>query len=118
MELPLIFVIIVDPNETSMAQFTGWDTEKTTLLYYQKAWRGIPTPYQGLKFWFTMLNDLPIPAHECTCKFPFSGGGTVAFSALQFARYIKADPIILVGQDFAFLDGATHAAGTDYNYFL
>ena len=110
------FVIVVDPNETSMVQFIGWDTEKTTLLYYQKAWRGIPAAHQGLKFWFTLLNDLPIPAHESTCKFPFSGGGTVAFSALQFARYVKSDPIILVGQDFAFLDGATHATGTDHNY--
>lgn len=108
-------VIAVDPYETSMAQFEGWNTEQSALLYYQKAWRDIPAAYQGLKFWFTLQDESPIPAHESVCNSNFAGGGTVAFSALQFARYIKSDPIILVGQDFAFLNGFTHAIGTDYN---
>lgn len=109
------FVIAVDPYETSMAQFEGWDTKQTALLYYQKAWRGIPASHQGYKFWFTLEGESPIPLHNSLFNSQFNGGGTVAFSALQFARYVKSDPIVLVGQDFAFLNGFTHAFGTDYN---
>ncbi len=109
------FVMAIDPYGANMAHFEGWDTKSAALLYYQKVWRGIPAMYEGLKFWFTMQGEADIPLIRPFPKGQFNGGGTVAFSALQFARYIKADPIIFVGQDFAFLDGATHAAGTDYN---
>lgn len=36
----------------------------------------------------------------------------MAFSALQLAHYLGANPIIFVGQDFAFRGGHTHAGGS------
>ncbi len=41
-------------------------------------------------------------------------GGSVAHVALDFAMKAGANPIILIGQDLAFTDRRTHAAGTVY----
>ncbi len=105
------FVISIDPFKENMFHFADWDTSQTTLLYYHRVWRGIPPAYQGPKFWFITRDEVDIPLSEMRDKKKFTLGGTVAFSALQFALYVKADPIILVGQDFAFHHGRTHADG-------
>lgn len=109
------FVISVDPYCANMAHFLEWDTSKVPLIYYQGVWRGIPANYQGPKFWFTMKNESPIPLRSEFIKSIFFEGGTVAFSALQFANFVKASPIIFVGQDMSFNRGRTHAEGIAYN---
>lgn len=42
----------------------------------------------------------------------FGTGGSVATLALSLASYFGCDPIIFAGQDLAYVDGRTHAAGT------
>ncbi|WP_422446922.1 motility associated factor glycosyltransferase family protein [Thermoanaerobacterium sp. DL9XJH110] len=41
-------------------------------------------------------------------------GGSVACLAFDLARRAGANPVIFIGQDLAFTDGKTHAAGTVY----
>lgn len=105
------FVITVDPYAENEAHFAGWNTAKSALIYYQQVWRGIPANYQGPRFWFTMEDEPLIPLMPALRINHFNCGGTVAFAALQFAHYVKADPIIFSGLDFAFRGGRTHAVG-------
>lgn len=109
------FVIAIDPYYENMAHFEGWDTTQAALLYYHNVWRGIPANYKGAKFWFTLQDEMPIPLQSDCRDSIFIAGGTVAFSALQFARHVKASPVILVGQDMSFYQGRTHAEGVEYN---
>jgi hypothetical protein len=64
---------------------------------------------------FRMHDEPPLPLLDSTGPSSFSRGGTVAFSALQLAHLLGADPIVFVGQDFAFAEGRTHAEGAIYN---
>lgn len=42
---------------------------------------------------------------------PLSTGGSVATAAFSFARWIDADPVIMIGVDLSYPDGACYAAG-------
>lgn len=109
------FVIAVDPFAATERYCDGWDSGNVPLLYYQQIWRGILAKHRGPKFWFTMSDENPLPFVPDNHRGDFKPGFTVAFSALQFAQYIKANPIIFMGQDFAFPDGHTHVSGAAYD---
>ncbi len=104
-------IVSLDPFKANMRHFQGWDTRRIPLLYYHRMWRGLLSGYRGPTFWFTMDDEPAVPLTNIPRSTEFWRGGTVSFSALQVAHYLKADPIILVGLDFAFYDGQTHAQG-------
>jgi hypothetical protein len=104
-------VVSLDPYEANLAHFKGWDTTDVPLVYYHRINRGIPALYSGPKFFFVMQDEPPIPMSRSAEKSDFWRGGSVAFSALQLAHHLEANPIIFVGQDFAFAGGHTHARG-------
>ncbi|MBW2348225.1 MAG: DUF115 domain-containing protein [Deltaproteobacteria bacterium] len=107
-------VVSIDPNEANMAHFEGWDTAASPLVYYHRIWRGVLSVYKGGKFWFTM-EDEPLPPHAGHVgRAPFRRGGSVTFTALQLAHYMKARIVALVGVDLAFHGGRTHAEGAAY----
>ncbi len=108
-------VISTDPYQLNSLHFEGWDGAEVPLVYYHWIWRGIPASYTGPKFYFIMKDDPPIPLAAALERPDFRQGGSVAFSALQIAHYLEANPIVFVGQDFAFADGHTHAEGTLVN---
>jgi hypothetical protein len=105
-------VVSVDPYEPNLEHFKGWDTSGVPLVYYHRIHRGIPASYSGPRFYFVMKEDSPIPLGNSQENSDFCHGGSVAFSALQLAHYLGANPIIFVGQDFAFRGGHTHAEGS------
>jgi uncharacterized Rossmann fold enzyme len=105
-------VISMDPYPANLAHFQGWDTPGVPLVYYHQIYRKILEVYAGPLFFFTMQDDPPLPARATLQKSDFRQGGSVAFSALQLAHAMKADPVIFVGQDFAFPGNHTHARGT------
>ncbi|MBW1695380.1 MAG: motility associated factor glycosyltransferase family protein [Deltaproteobacteria bacterium] len=105
------FIVSVDPFKLNMKHFIGLDTEKISLIYYHRLWRGVLSDFRGPRFWFIMNDEPPIPLAGIPESTEFWRGGTVAFSALQFAHYLKADPIIFVGLDLALHNGNTHAQG-------
>jgi hypothetical protein len=108
-------VISVDPYAPNLAHFGGWTTEGVPLVYYHRIFRDIPQAYGGPLVRFVMQDEPVLPLMPARDRAPFRRGGTVAFSALQLAHHLGANPIVFVGQDFAFGDGRTHADGALYN---
>lgn len=104
-------VVTVDPFDANLAHFSGWDSTGIPLVYYQRAFRGVPASYRGPLCAFTMRDERPLPLRADARPCSFFPGGTVAFSALQLAHHMGANPIVFVGQDFSFADGRTHADG-------
>ncbi len=104
-------VVSTDPYEANLSHFQGWDTAGIPLVYHHQIYRGIPASYAGPKFCLLMQDDPQVPLKKSQEISNFRQGGSVAFSALQLAHYMDANPIIFIGQDFAFADGHTHADG-------
>jgi hypothetical protein len=104
-------ILSVDPYEPNMAHFKGWDPAGFPLVYYHRINRGILPLCTGPKCFFVMQDEPPLPLSGPGEKSSFWQGGSVAFSALQLAHYLETNPIVFVGQDFAFPGGHTHAAG-------
>lgn len=104
-------VVSMDPYEPNVAHFKGWETADIPLVCPPRIHRDILAAYAGPKFIFSLQEDPPIPLSHQAGESEFWQGGSVAFSALQLAHYLEANPVILVGQDFAFSDGHTHADG-------
>lgn len=111
-KVPPDLIISVDPYEENVAHFTGWDLAGMPLVYYHRIHRGIPPLFSGPKCFFVMQGEPPIPLTVAGEKSQFWQGGSVAFSALQLAHHLEANPIVFVGQDFAFPGGHTHATGS------
>jgi hypothetical protein len=105
-------VISMDPYEPNLAHFRGWETAGMPLVCPPRIHWRILSEYAGPKFIFRLQEDPPIPLSRFPEKSDFWQGGSVAFSALQLAHYLEANPIIFVGQDFAFAGGHTHAEGS------
>jgi hypothetical protein len=106
-------VISVDPYAFNLGHFVGWDTTRTPLVYYHRLHHAILPVYAGPLCTFVMHDESPLPL-LAEPRAPFHRGGTVAFSALQLGHYLHANPIVFVGQDFAFAGGRTHAKGAIY----
>jgi hypothetical protein len=106
-------VISVDPYAFNLGHFVGWETSGTPLVYYHRLHHAILPVYAGPICSFVMHDESPLPLLS-EPRAPFHRGGTVAFSALQLAHYMHANPIVFVGQDFAFAGGRTHAKGAIY----
>lgn len=104
-------VVTVDPFEPNQAHFTGWDSTGIPLVFYQRTFRAIPATYRGPLCAFSMRDERPLPLRADARPGSFFPGGTVAFSALQLAHHMGANPVTLVGQDFSFAAGRTHADG-------
>lgn len=104
-------VVTVDPFEPNAAHFAGWDSTGVPLVYYHRTFRAIPANYRGPLCAFSMRDERPLPLRADARPGSFFPGGTVAFSALQLAHHMGANPVIFVGQDFSFAAGRTHAEG-------
>jgi len=109
-------VVSMDPFEANLAHFRGWDGSAVPLIYHHQINRDILASYPGPRFFFMMQDDPPLPLRGSLDKSGFRQGGSVAFSALQLAHYLGANPIIFVGQDFAFCGGHTHAGGSIFDH--
>jgi hypothetical protein len=114
-EIPPDLVISFDPYRANLAHFQGWDTSTVPLVYYHQTYREVVDSYSGPRFYFLMQEDPPLPLMNAGEKSLFRQGGSVSFSALQLAHYLNANPIIFVGQDFAFPGNHTHAPGAGAN---
>ena len=105
-------VVSIDPFAANAEHFKNWDTTEVPLVYYHRIHRDILASYAGPRFYFVAQDDPPLPLCGPAGDSAFLQGGSVAFSALQVAQHLGANPIIFVGQDFAFAGGHTHASGS------
>jgi hypothetical protein len=108
-------VVSIDPFAANAEHFKNWDTTEVPLVYYHRIHRDILASYAGPRFYFVAQDDPPLPLCGSAGDSAFLQGGSVAFSALQVAHHLGANPIIFVGQDFAFAEGHTHASGSVAN---
>lgn len=107
-------VVTVDPFPENVAHFVPWSSVALPLVYYQRTCHTIFEWYAGPVCAFSMREEAPLPLKADARPSIFFPGGSVAFSALQLAHHMGGNPVVLVGQDFAFADGRTHASGVDY----
>jgi hypothetical protein len=104
--------VSIDPYDENRAHFEGWDATGVPLVYHHMVNRQVLATYPGPRFFFVTRDDPPVPLRPSKEASAFVGGGTVSFSALQVAHVLGANPVILLGQDFAFASGHTHAEGS------
>ena len=107
-------VVTVDPFPENLAHFVPWAGVPVPLVYYQRAFHRILDFHHGPQCAFSMRDEASLPLKRDSRPSIFFPGGSVAFSALQLAHHMGGHPVVLVGQDFAFADGRTHATGVDY----
>lgn len=108
-------VISVDPYPPNLAHFSGWESAGIPLVYYHRVFRGVLPAYAGPLVRFLMRDEAMLPLMTSRDRASFRRGGTVAFSALQLAHHLGANPVVFVGQDFGFAGGHTHATGALYD---
>ncbi|OCL27632.1 hypothetical protein U472_03525 [Orenia metallireducens] len=111
------FIISNEPNERIYKMvFKNLPNMDIPLVYSLGTTSKLIKNYKGPKILGLSKDDLLTDKIE---KFIDKGriktGGTVAIAALDFAYKLGGNPIICVGQDFAFAeDGMTHASSTFY----
>lgn len=108
-------VISVDGGEPNYRHFEGIHSKVPLVFDAGIYWR-IPEEYPGPKWacvsdpyllnWFKDVIDIQ--------ERPLQLGPSVANIAFSLACQLACNPIIMVGQDLAYTDGKSHAAGTVY----
>lgn len=107
-------IVAVDPYPENLGHFEGWDGRGIPLVHYQRVYRKVIEVYGGPRVPFVMQDEPPLPLRGARSAV-FHRGGTVAFSALQLAHWLEANPIVFVGQDLAFAEGRTHTKGATHS---
>ena len=109
------FVTALDFHEISARFYEGLseeDVEGVTLVGEAKANPAILDAYPGRirvpgdRYLHTLLG-----AGFVADKGNLTPGATVAHLAYYLARYLRCDPVLLIGQDLGFTDGQYYAAG-------
>ncbi len=115
-------VVVYDGYKYTLKYFEGLDYSKlndvillSSHLFYNHVLEEWPGPLlfapvvgiaDDLLYWVEKTSDY---------KGRISTGGSVAHLAFMFAWQLKANPIVLVGQDLAFTDDTTHVSGSAYH---
>jgi len=109
------FVVALDYHEISRRFYenlTSSDVEGVTLVVEPKVNPGVVRAFPGAircvgdATLERLLGERLAPNHA-----PLPQGATVAHLAYSFARFLGADPAILIGQDLGFTDGQYYAQG-------
>ncbi|MCR4419339.1 MAG: DUF115 domain-containing protein [Clostridia bacterium] len=107
-------LVSVDPGEANYQHFADLDTRDVTLVYTPVLYPRIVAEYQG-RLCAMDLDVFPfmtwLGERMGSAKGTVASGPSVANSAFDLACQLGCDPIIFVGQDLAYTNGFTHAAG-------
>ena len=114
------FVVSVDPQDKN-ALYLAYSAKREAWLILDAAASDLAfRSYSAEK---TVLCDTIFPLYELMK--PFWGdkggllaGGSVSTTAFDFARFLGANPIVLVGQDMAYSQRHTHYQGSALEEFL
>ncbi|WP_408955671.1 motility associated factor glycosyltransferase family protein [Natroniella sp. ANB-PHB2] len=110
------FIVSIEPVKNSYKFFKDYLNLEIPLVHSLGIHPKILKDYQGPKTVGFAKSDLLM---DCLSKLINKGriatGGSVASTALDFAMKLGGDPVVFVGQDFAFSkQGITHAENTSY----
>jgi hypothetical protein len=106
-------VMISDPKEQIIDQFSGIDTKNLRLFYLATANHLAVSNFQGQRYIvFQKGYSLSERYAEENRKLTINTGGSVSTSLLDTVVKMGAKIVALVGQDLAHTDNQTHAIGT------
>lgn len=100
------FVVTGDPQEEVAILFENVDLSDVKLVFFDSSFHGVPLMFS--KENRIVSKRVSINDNENKGLF-FSG--TILTAALDFAVKCGANPVILIGADFSFAKGKTHASG-------
>ncbi|AAK80153.1 hypothetical protein BJV85_001685 [Clostridium acetobutylicum] len=101
------FVCIIDPADIAYQQIKDYDYSRFPLVYFEKTnWRVVEN-HKGNK----IINsyDENLKRLLGTDVGALDHGGSVAHNCLGLAVKLGCNPIIMIGQDFAYTNDKTHA---------
>lgn len=110
------FIVSFDGGIANYWQFAGIEIEDVPLIFDPIIYPQIIEEYKGKLISANIANGF-FSWMERQLGFEtgkVSAGPSVANIAFDLARKFGGDPIIFVGQDLAYTDGKSHAAGTVY----
>ena len=106
------FVCCLDYHEISHEYFSDIDNNKSALVIDPKVTWKVPATFKGKVFVSQDGNIDILMNAKHGLKKSLSQGSCVAHLCFYLADFLGCDPVILVGQDYAFERGATHFPGT------
>lgn len=107
------FVCALDYSELSGRFYEGLtaaDVKGITLVLDPKVHPCVPRAWPG-RIRFTRSATIDLIMGDEPDRSDLDKGGTVAHMAYHLARYMGADPVIMVGQDLAFTHGQYYSDG-------
>lgn len=108
-------VTIIDPFPTTVPQVTYTSDTGTALFVGMDTYWQVADIYPGEKYILAMEDDIGRQKEYADRfkEYVFPNCSTVTTIAYYIAKYFEAEEIMLIGADYAFPNGVTHAAGTD-----
>ena len=106
-------VVILDPQERTYKQIEGLENEKVPMLLAISAYWKFAAAYKGDKYLIPTTQSPDIVKYAIEHKEDmWACGGTVTSLGIEAAIQFKAEKVYLVGADFAYPNGVSHASGT------
>ena len=108
-------VTIIDPFPTTVPQVIDTGITDTSLFVGMDTYWRVADTYPGDKYLLAMDDDIGNQKEYATKinEYVFRNCTTVTTMAYYIAEYLGAEEIFLVGADFAYPNGITHASGTN-----
>lgn len=105
------FAVVIDPSEACYKLVENSLECKTPLVFCEMTNYEVVDNLKGRKIFFQEGGSLAEVSRE-VLGYKVDGlfqGGSVAHTSASFAKYIGCDPIIFIGQDFAYTNNKLHA---------
>lgn len=100
-------LVSIDPVDDNYDMMKNYLEEDIPLAFYEYSNRHLIKDYKGKKLFLPSVLSKIVP--ELKGARGLFTGGSVAHSCVDIARILGCNPIILVGQDFAFTKGKHHS---------
>ena len=107
------FVVVYDPQEIVYQQITVCKNESIPLLIGSFAYWKLSQKYQGEKYLIPIAQLAEMEEYAIKNNIElWESGGTVVFTAMDFALHFGVEKLYLVGVDLSYPNGISHAADT------
>lgn len=108
------FVVTGDPQKKTMDLFEGLDITDENLIFFPSSNPDVVAFFPPSQRYaaYSSVSDDERRLDSMRNKGLLNFSGTVFMASVDFAVRTGADPIVLIGADFSFLDDRTHATGS------
>lgn len=114
------YVVVIDASDRMEKHLAGMENEDATLIVDLCAYWRWTRDYQGPKYrmYSTYACKEAMEYIQKNRKEKWLSGGTVTFTAMEFAYRMGAKEIYFAGTDMGYPGGKSHASGTAYGMQL